>query len=250
MTENVLHRHPKTRNFTQVENSLVRDGDLSFRATGLLVYLLSLPDGSAINSSTLARAKSEGRDAIRSAIKELEQFGYVVRTKAQGKDGRWATETHVYEEPAPENPASEPRPSETQALSLSESKTDETEDSVRVREPHPSDAVAMALCERLAHNIELNGSKRPTITKRWHDAARLMLVKDGYLVRDIETLIDWSQNDEFWRANILSMPKLREKYETLRLQAQRQPKRSRRDAKTQRLLDLRTQKNGSKALAP
>jgi hypothetical protein len=31
--------------------------------------------------------------------------------------------------------------------------------------------------------------------------------------------IDWCQSDPFWRANILSMPKLREKYETLRLRA-------------------------------
>ena len=33
--------------------------------------------------------------------------------------------------------------------------------------------------------------------------------------------IDWCQSDEFWRANILSLPKLREKYDALRLQAQR-----------------------------
>jgi hypothetical protein len=33
--------------------------------------------------------------------------------------------------------------------------------------------------------------------------------------------IDWCQDDEFWRSNVLSMPKLREKYEQLRLQASR-----------------------------
>src|SRR5262249_55122202 len=35
------------------------------------------------------------------------------------------------------------------------------------------------LCEHLADRIEANGSKRPVIGKRWHDAARLMLDLDG-----------------------------------------------------------------------
>jgi hypothetical protein len=32
-------------------------------------------------------------------------------------------------------------------------------------------------------------------------------------------MIRWCQADEFWRGNILSMPKLREKYDQLRLKA-------------------------------
>ncbi|WP_243061181.1 hypothetical protein [Nocardioides sp. SR21] len=77
------------------------------------------------------------------------------------------------------------------------------------------------LCLRLADRIAANGSKRPSITKRWLDAARLMLDTDGRSEAEIAGAIDWCQADEFWRSNILSMPKLREKYDTLRLQAQR-----------------------------
>lgn len=75
------------------------------------------------------------------------------------------------------------------------------------------------LCSRLADRIEANGSKRPTITKRWRDACRLMLDNDGRTVEQIEYLIDWSQHDEFWRGNVLSMPKLREKFDQLRIKA-------------------------------
>lgn len=78
------------------------------------------------------------------------------------------------------------------------------------------------LCNHLADRIEANGSKRPRITKAWEDAARLMLDKDGRTERQIRYLIDWSQNDEFWRGNILSMPKLREKFDQLRLKVQSQ----------------------------
>ena len=77
------------------------------------------------------------------------------------------------------------------------------------------------LCELLADCIAGNGSKRPTITRRWRDAARLLLDRDGRTVEQVAWIIRWSQADDFWRANVLSMPKLREKFDTLRLQAQR-----------------------------
>ena len=77
------------------------------------------------------------------------------------------------------------------------------------------------LCAHLADRIEANGSKRPTITKGWRTAARLMLDKDGRTEQAVHKAIDWCQNSEFWRANVMSMPTLREKFDTLRLQAQR-----------------------------
>jgi DNA-binding MarR family transcriptional regulator len=77
------------------------------------------------------------------------------------------------------------------------------------------------VCRHLADRIEANGSKRPTITQGWRDAARRLIDKDGRTVEQIIRCIDWCQDDDFWRSNVLSMPKLREKYDALRLQAQR-----------------------------
>jgi DNA-binding transcriptional ArsR family regulator len=78
------------------------------------------------------------------------------------------------------------------------------------------------ICEHLAECIVANGSNPPNITKKWRTAARLLLDKDGRTEEQVVRAIDWSQGNTFWRANILSMPKLREKYEQLRLQAQAQ----------------------------
>lgn len=86
--------------------------------------------------------------------------------------------------------------------------------------PAPREDV-LKVCNLLADLIENNGSKRPTIGQRWLDAARLMIDKDGRTVEEISGAIRWSQNDDFWRSNILSIPKLRDKYDTLRLQASR-----------------------------
>lgn len=77
------------------------------------------------------------------------------------------------------------------------------------------------VCRHLADRIEGNGSKRPAIGKTWRDAARRLIDIDGRTVDQITKAIDWCQNDPFWRANVMSMPTLRAKYDQLRLAAQR-----------------------------
>lgn len=77
------------------------------------------------------------------------------------------------------------------------------------------------ICKHLADLIEKNGSKRPTITKSWHTAARLLLDRDERTEQQVMKAIEWSQQDDFWHRQILSMPKLREKYDRLRLAAKK-----------------------------
>jgi hypothetical protein len=73
------------------------------------------------------------------------------------------------------------------------------------------------LCELLASLIEANGSKRPTITKRWRQHCRLLLDNEKRSEKQIETIIRWSQPDEFWQTNIHSFPTLRHQFDKLRL---------------------------------
>lgn len=84
------------------------------------------------------------------------------------------------------------------------------------------------ICLHLAAWIERNGSKAPRdpLSKRWTEAARLLIDVDGRTVEQIERAIDWCQQDDFWRSNILSMPKLRERYDQIRLAAQRKQART------------------------
>jgi hypothetical protein len=77
------------------------------------------------------------------------------------------------------------------------------------------------ICTHLADQIEANGSKRPRITQTWRTEARLLIDKDDRTETQIIAAINWCQADPFWRANILSMPTLREKYDQLRLAAAR-----------------------------
>lgn len=79
-----------------------------------------------------------------------------------------------------------------------------------------------ALCEHLIQRIAGNGSKPPAATKAWHNEARLMLDRDKRPVDEAHRLIDWCQDSDFWRSNVMSMATFRKKYDTLRLQSQSQ----------------------------
>jgi len=78
------------------------------------------------------------------------------------------------------------------------------------------------LCILLRDLIVANGSKKPTIGKTWTDAARLMLVADGRDADAAERLMRWCQADSYWKANVMSMPTFRKKYDQLRLKAERE----------------------------
>jgi len=80
------------------------------------------------------------------------------------------------------------------------------------------------LSDLLADLIEENTGKCPQVGKGWVDAERLLLDRDGRDADEAERLIRWCQRDEFWRANVLSMPKFREKYDQLLLTAKRRKK--------------------------
>lgn len=99
----VLHKHPKRREFVQVENSIARSEVLSLKASGLLVHILSMPDGAPIDARSIAASRPDGRTAVLSALKELRDEGHIEQVRVQRPDGRWITVTHVYECPV-DNP--------------------------------------------------------------------------------------------------------------------------------------------------
>lgn len=85
------------RNFTIIDNDLLRDQTLSFRATGLLAYMLSMPPGWEPTGRELGEVKTEGRDAVFKALREIEIAGYLVRTREHGADGHWVHVSTIYE---------------------------------------------------------------------------------------------------------------------------------------------------------
>ena len=72
----------------------------------------------------------------------------------------------------------------------------------------------------LEHQPDL---KKPDLQK-WADEVRLANERDKRDYDKLDKLVNWAQDDTFWQGNILSTKKLREKYDTLTGQANREYK--------------------------
>lgn len=108
-----IRRGPRLAdNFTIISNAVVNDETLSFRARAVLIWLLSKPADWRTRSESIAAASpKEGREAIRTAMRELSARGYLVSEKVQNERGQWITIQTVYEEPVTGvDPSPEPRP--------------------------------------------------------------------------------------------------------------------------------------------
>ena len=75
--------------YTVIGNEAAQDSSLSWKAKGLLVYLLSLPRDWNIRLSELARHATDGIDSTRKAMDELLNAGYIQRgSRIRKPDGR------------------------------------------------------------------------------------------------------------------------------------------------------------------
>lgn len=79
---------------------------MSFRARGILISVLSRPDNWRTSADSLANESIEGRGAILTALKELENFGYLERTKYQNELGHWVSDSLIYDKPRYGKPTS------------------------------------------------------------------------------------------------------------------------------------------------
>lgn len=102
-----------TGGFTTMLNHHLRNRNLSLKAVGLLSKMLSLPPDWDYSIRGLAMLNTDGIDGIRTAMKELEDEGYVVRVQSRDERGRMSRNKYtVYalpqkEKPSPDLPSSE-----------------------------------------------------------------------------------------------------------------------------------------------
>jgi hypothetical protein len=92
----------------------------------------------------------------------------------------------------------------------------------RAKKPEPQREDVDRVCNFLAEWRVKLGCPRPPITDKWRTEARLMIDKDGRSLEAIKEITSWSQRNSFWRSNIKSIPKLRDQFDTLRLQKERE----------------------------
>lgn len=88
----------KNNNYTTISNICLRNKELSYKAKGLLIVCLSLPDDWDYSIAGLVTLSSDGRDSVTSALKELEKSGFlnIEKSRIKGVFARFYT---FYENP-------------------------------------------------------------------------------------------------------------------------------------------------------
>lgn len=96
-----IRRGPRrSDNFSIIYNDVINDVRLSFRARGVLIWLLSKPADWSARSQAIADQSPDGRESVRTAMRELQRVGYLVIEKVRcGKTGQIRTVQTVYEVP-------------------------------------------------------------------------------------------------------------------------------------------------------
>lgn len=98
----------KTADYTVISNTHFKEKEMSLKAKGLLSLMLSLPDDWNYSIAGLVTLSKDGKESVISALNELEQFGYLRRTKALDEKKRFAGYDYdIYEKPQAENPFTE-----------------------------------------------------------------------------------------------------------------------------------------------
>lgn len=102
-----VFRIDKTRDYTVMSNYHLRDKRLSLKAKGLLSQMLSLPEDWDYTLSGLSYINRESKDAVRSAVNELEKYGYIERRQTTDERGKFSVSEYVIHESPVEPEASQ-----------------------------------------------------------------------------------------------------------------------------------------------
>ena len=104
----MIFRINKNTDFTVVCNHAFRNSNLSYKAKGVLLQMLSLPDQWKFSAEALMELATDGRDSIRTALKELEEHNYLKRTRQTNEKGQFVGYDYdVYEYPKTESPTTD-----------------------------------------------------------------------------------------------------------------------------------------------
>ena len=101
-----VFRVEKNHSYTVMANHHLRDERLSLKSKGLLSLILSLPDDWRISIEGMTQFSADGKDAIRSAIRELTDAGYITRAQTHSDAGTFSGYDYIVHETPAASPSS------------------------------------------------------------------------------------------------------------------------------------------------
>lgn len=85
-----IFRVVHNKDYTTVNNFIATDCRLSWKAKGIWLYAFSRKDDWVFNLQDIINRSTDGKDGVMTGLKELEDFGYLQRSRFRNEDGSFA----------------------------------------------------------------------------------------------------------------------------------------------------------------
>lgn len=243
-----VYRVHKNTNYSTIHNGFLEREDLSWKAKGILAYLLKLPDDWELHFNELKRNATDGKSSLRTGINELREAGYIIYNRFKDKEGKFKHEYNIYEVPQTENPDTENpeldnpdtenrdillSTNELNTNKLNTNKTNKSSNSCsdsKNSSPNPTsdkpkfdkESTPYKAAVHLRKLILKNNPREPVPEKNPNDLEDWAIELDrlnrlgpvgaknkGYSWEEIGKIMEWCQDDSFWKKNIKSAGKFR-----------------------------------------
>lgn len=89
----------KGKGYESVSRDEIQREDMTWKATGIYCYLVSLPDGWRVNRDDMKRRKKDGQCSTDSGMRELRKLGFLHTLRRRQPTGRVESVTLFYEHP-------------------------------------------------------------------------------------------------------------------------------------------------------
>lgn len=111
MSKNIIRvQKDKDNPYVIMNKNFLSDNNLSWKAKGILSYLLSKPDDWKVVIKDLISQSPDGKSSVEAGMKELKKYNYIkkIPIRKHGKFSHWETIIHEYPQtelntPLPEN---------------------------------------------------------------------------------------------------------------------------------------------------
>ncbi|MDM8098690.1 conserved phage C-terminal domain-containing protein [Oceanobacillus oncorhynchi] len=200
-----IFRVKKNANYVVMNRTALNDNRLTWKAKGIIAYMLSMPDDWTFYVTELINHAKDGEKSFRSGLKELKDCGYVKRFPVyeDKKIARW--ETVIYETPQKDGLLTQNLQVgnvevgkvdvEKEAL-LSTELVTSTDSKPSIEEKIPFSEIVSYLNEKINSKYKPSSSKtKSLIKKRWNEGFRL---DDFKKVIDVKAN-EWINNDKMRR---------------------------------------------------
>lgn len=182
------------KNFTILDNTILRDNRLSLQAWGLFAYCWSMPDDWIFYEDELLKHFTNKKTSAQTARKELEKFGYLKRTRKRNSKGQFTdpdwtlipeptSDFPTLEKPTSEKPTSENPPLQSTDSTKYSSNKVRTKDIGQVEPDNiPYQEIIAYLNNKTGRDYKPSAAKnKKPIHARW---------QEGYRLQDFKKVID------------------------------------------------------------